>query len=116
MNAKKRAELIRNMFENLNFPTLERKGHDYSGDEDVNSNFQKTADRLRDGIDKYDILMVYLDKHLLAINTWIKDREVKSEPITGRIVDAINYLYILWTMMYEDGLASITWFEFTGEN
>lgn len=74
----------------------EKKGYDYSGIEDVNRNFKDGAVRL--GMKPEQILGVYLDKHLDAIHTFIKDGEVKSEPIRTRIVDAINYLLILHSL------------------
>jgi hypothetical protein len=74
----------------------ETKGYDYSGLEDVNRNFKEGAKRL--GMTPEQILGVYLDKHLDSIHTFIKDGDVKSEPIRTRIVDAINYLLILPTL------------------
>jgi len=85
-------------------PVLEAKGHDYSGDEDINSNFPIVARRMKEEIDKYDVWQVYFTKHMMAIETWLEDREVKSEPIHMRIVDAINYLIILWSMAADQGL------------
>lgn len=102
MNAKNRLELIREMFEQCNIPLLDKKGHDYSGDEDANANFKIIASRMT-ALDKYDVWQVFFEKHVLAIYTWIVDREIKSESLTGRITDAINYLFILYTMAYEDG-------------
>lgn len=104
MNAKDRLELIREMFEQCNIPLLDKKGHDYSGDEDANANFKIIASRMKAEIDKYDVWQVFFEKHILAIYTWIKDRKVKSESLTERIVDASNYLFILYTLVCEDGI------------
>ena len=75
------------------------KGHDYSGDEDSNRNFKEGGKRL--GLKPEQVLGVYLDKHLEAIHTFIKDGVVKSEPIEGRVMDAINYLLILLSIYKE---------------
>ena len=55
------------------------------------------------------MLCVYFSKHRDSINTFIRDMEngksVKeieenlSEPINGRIIDAINYLLLLNSMI-----------------
>jgi hypothetical protein len=98
---------VRAVFEQFVLPVLEAKGNDYAGDNDVNSNFRIVAERLKRkkrNIDKYDVWAVLFEKHLMAIETWLRDREVKSEPIHMRIVDAINYLIILWSMASEEGL------------
>lgn len=104
MTAQERDEFVKAVFERFVYPVLKAKGNDYSGSEDINSNFPIVAQRMKDGIDKYDVWQVYFTKHLMAIETWLKDREVKSEPIHMRIVDAINYLIILWAMGSDQGL------------
>lgn len=76
-----------------------KKGSDYSGVEDSNRNFKEAAKRL--GITPEQVLSVYLDKHLDAIHTFIKDGVVKSEPIVGRVQDAINYLLIFLSLVWE---------------
>ena len=55
-------------------------------------------------IDKFDVLWVYLSKHLDAIDSWFIHRELKSsEDIFSRIADAVNYLLIMVTLLVEDG-------------
>lgn len=75
------------------------KGADYSGDEDVLANFKRNAKRL--GLTKEQVLGVYMNKHLDAIDTYIRDGNIKSEPIEGRISDAIVYLLLLRAMVRE---------------
>lgn len=104
MTPKERVEHTTAIFDKFILPILDAKGNDYSSDIDTNSNFPTVANRMREGIDKYDVWQVYFEKHMMAIETWMKDREVKSEPIHMRIVDAINYLIILWSMASDDGL------------
>lgn len=77
------------------------KGNDYAGDEDVLTNFKTNASRL--GLDPAQVWAVYFMKHIDAILTHVRDGEVKSEPIEGRVSDAINYL-ILFAAMLEDDL------------
>jgi hypothetical protein len=73
-----------------------RKGHDYSGHENVNRNFEEAAQRLN--LTPKQVIGVYLDKHLNAIHTYIREGDVKSEPIKSRIQDARNYLLMLLTV------------------
>lgn len=77
------------------------KGHDYTqgasaagcGDRERLKNFYRNGERL--GLPPTKVLAVYLAKHLDAIETFLKHGDVESEPIEGRICDAINYLLLL---------------------
>ena len=75
------------------------KGADYSDKDDRFRNFREAGARL--GITQEQCLHVYLDKHLEAIATYCRNGKVESEPIKGRIIDAINYLIILAGMVEE---------------
>jgi len=83
---------------------LTGKGKAYSGEEDANSNFKRNATLL--GMTKYQVLAIYLNKHLDGINNAIKLNpefpEDPTEGMKGRIMDAINYLAILHTLIVED--------------
>lgn len=80
------------------------KGSAYSGTDDANSNFKRNAERL--GASKYQILMIYLNKHYDGIMNAIKlnpEAPVEqTESMHGRIVDIINYLVILDSLLKED--------------
>jgi len=103
MTLEKRTEAIDKLFAGCR-GILDAKGKDYSGKEDALANFKKGAESL--GMTKYQILAVYLSKHLASIMNAIKTSpsypQVESEPMEGRIQDAINYLAILHAMMEED--------------
>jgi NADPH-dependent glutamate synthase beta subunit-like oxidoreductase len=47
------------------------------------------------GLSPAQALGVYMKKHLDAIFTFIGKGRVESEPIEGRIHDAVNYLLLL---------------------
>lgn len=94
---------------------LTQKGHDYTqGRSEVKSdhkgrliNFYKNAEK--NGLTPYQILNVYMGKHLDAIDTFIKSGGLRteSEPIEGRICDAINYMLLLYKMVkYEQRQAN----------
>jgi len=84
---------------------LTRKGNDYTqgaastaGDDHGRlKNFYRNAEKL--GVPARTVLAVYLAKHLDAIETFLRRGQVESEPIEGRICDAINYLLLLAKMV-----------------
>lgn len=112
MEPNERARRVRDLFEQDCMGILEKKGHDYTaglkeadGERDANANFKEVAKYLEGAVvDKYTVWAVYFLKQLFAIFTWLKDRKVRSEPLRLRIVDCINYLFILYTMLVEDGI------------
>ena len=71
---------------------------EYARTEDnVFANFDRVADCLNISIEK--ALMVYLLKHIDGINSYIEGHESQREEISGRITDAIVYLFLLWAMI-----------------
>jgi hypothetical protein len=83
---------------------LDSKGAAYAGHEDVFNNFKRNAERI--GASKYQVLLIYLNKHMDAIINAIKDNPDnpvdKTEGMMGRIDDAKNYLDLLRGMLCED--------------
>lgn len=76
------------------------KGEEYSRDTDQLANFKRQAEELNATPEK--ILMVYLNKHLDAIKSFVKTGKLYSEPIEGRIDDAILYLILLKGIVLDD--------------
>lgn len=76
------------------------KGHDYAGDEDALSNFKDQA--VDAGVTPVQVWSIFFGKHLAAIKTFVREGDVQSEPIEGRILDAILYLYLLMGLVEED--------------
>lgn len=101
MTSEERDEFVVRFF-NKAFDILQEKGRDYSVNGDPNGNFQMIANQLS-GFNKYHIWLVYFTKHLTALNTFIMDGKLESEPIEYRIMDLINYLFILASMIDSDG-------------
>ena len=89
------------------------KGREYqsTNEEGTNvfANFERISDSL--GINRESVLWVYFSKHRDSISTFIRDLEngksveeiekTLTEPINGRITDAINYLLLLNSMVNE---------------
>lgn len=84
--------------------TAEKKGRDYSGTADSLSNFKRNAERL--GMTKYQVWAIYCAKHIDSIFNSIKHApefpQVESEPLRGRVVDAITYLTIFLALIDEE--------------
>jgi len=105
MNANEFAKSIDQLYERLKALTAS-KGEEYKRREDNQfANFERGAQAL--GLTREQVLMVYLSKHMDSITTYVKDRaagqeRVYSEPITGRIDDAILYLLLLRGMAVEN--------------
>lgn len=77
------------------------KGKEYANGEERFGNFKRLAPRL--DTSPQTIAWIYLVKHLDAIEHYIKTggKEITSEPIRGRIVDAIVYLTLIAGMIEE---------------
>jgi len=75
------------------------KGKDYATD-DVLSNFKNTA--VKYGVTPKQALMILMDKHLIAIQKWVRGGTLKGEPVEDKILDTINYLGMLLCLIKED--------------
>ena len=72
------------------------KGNEYAGTENTHKNFIRLGEKL--DLPPEKVLMVYLTKHLDSIDSYVKggmDPKELTEPIRGRVIDAINYLVLL---------------------
>jgi len=90
--------------------TMKTKGLEYmAGDNDRFSNFKRIARKY--GVPTELVCAIYMEKHLDSITNFIKQRckggKVKdiiaTEPISGRIGDAINYLALIDGIIEEAG-------------
>lgn len=75
------------------------KGHDYAGDDDALANFKQAGEKL--GLTPEQVWGVYADKHWSAVMTFVKEGDVKSEPIEGRLHDVILYSFLLLGLIAE---------------
>jgi hypothetical protein len=91
-------KLMQSQFDDL-LEINTRKGHDYAGDEDALENFKRHAGNL--GLTPEQIWAVYASKHWDSIITYCREGVVASEPIEGRIDDALLYLFLLRGLVEE---------------
>lgn len=76
------------------------KGVEYAGTEDKLANFKKTA--VECGLDPMQVLYIFMNKHYNAIQSYIRNKKVFSEPIVGRIRDCQLYLALLEGLVLEE--------------
>ena len=100
MNSSDFEALMGNTFGNLTKLSAS-KGLEYSGETDRLANFKDQA-KLLGFATPIQVLGVYLNKHLGSINKFIAGGTASSEPIEGRIDDAILYLVLLKALICED--------------
>ena len=78
---------------------LVSKGREYAGDYDALNNFKTGTDI---GITPLQKSWVFTEKHISSIKSYIKNgKEFSSEPIEGRILDAMNYLFLISCLVKE---------------
>jgi|TARA_B100000519_G_C14060467_1_gene351832 hypothetical protein len=64
------------------------------------ANFERVAENL--DIDRKEVLLVYLLKHIDGICAYVKGHKSQREDVRGRITDVIVYLCLLWGMVEEN--------------
>jgi hypothetical protein len=76
------------------------KGKEYANSTNRFANFDRLSEQL--GLTNIQIAWVYIAKHLDAIQNYIKTgKSFSTEPIRGRIVDALTYLTLIAGMIEE---------------
>lgn len=80
------------------------KGEEYANNEssdtaDQHANFKRLSSEL--GLTPEQVLSVYLTKHIDAIKSYLRTGREFSEPIEGRVDDAILYLILLKGLVIE---------------
>jgi hypothetical protein len=68
-------------------------------DDNAFANFERVAERI--GINRESVLMVYAEKHIDGIHSFIKGHKSQREDVRGRINDVIVYLCLLRGMIDE---------------
>ena len=102
MNKNQFLEIQEDTFKDIRLLTV-TKGDEYSNSADQLANFKRAAERL--GLTKYQILNVYLHKHLDAIDHFCATGELLSDSMASRVNDAILFLILFKAMVLEDPLA-----------
>ena len=99
MTQKQMESLISDIFEEVQ-DMRDAGQKEYAQREDnAFANFERISGWL--DRDKKEVLMVYLMKHIDGICSWINGHKSQREDVTGRIVDCIVYLCLLYGMSQE---------------
>jgi len=69
-------------------------------DSNAFANFERIGENL--DLDKKEVLLVYLLKHIDGICSYVKGHKSQREDVRGRITDVIVYLCLLWGMVEEN--------------
>jgi hypothetical protein len=77
----------------------DKKGHDYAGEEDALANFKEQARDI--DVSVFQVWFTYFHKHWSAVKTFVKEGDVQSEPIEGRVHDCILYLFLLLGLIHD---------------
>ena len=64
------------------------------------ANFERVGENL--DIQREEVLLVYLLKHMDGICSFVKGHKSQREDVRGRLTDAIVYLCLLWGMIDEE--------------
>ena len=81
------------------FKIMNSKGESYSGLEDKLGNFKRCAQLANLPIEK--VWYVYFIKHFDALSAYIRGEYKDNESIKGRMLDMINYLWLLAGILKE---------------
>ena len=80
---------------------MTRKGQkEYARIENVFQNFESVAKEIDSEREK--VLWTYAMKHKDGIAAYLRGHVSQREPVTGRILDLIVYLVILWAMVEQN--------------
>jgi len=69
-------------------------------DENAFANFERVGERL--GLKREQVLLVYAEKHLDGIHSYVKGHKSQREDVRGRINDMVVYLCLLRGMVEEN--------------
>lgn len=85
----------------------ESKGREYASDEDTLADFKEVAEET--GVTPLQCWSVYVKKHVRAIDTFVREGSLKSEPIEGRIRDVIVYHLLLLGLIVDMKEERVYW-------
>jgi hypothetical protein len=78
---------------------MKSKGEAYSGRVDKLGNFKRIADMAN--LHVLHVWFTYFVKHFDALTAYIRGEYKDSESIDGRIMDMVNYLFLLYAILHE---------------
>lgn len=100
MTRKEMAEVMDRVF--VECQSLRNAGQQEYAHDDSNAfaNFERVAERL--GISREQVLLVYAEKHIDGVHSYVQGHKSQRESVKGRINDCIVYLCLLRGMVEEN--------------
>lgn len=72
---------------------------EYAGDNDKLANFKNCAELI--GVSPQQVAFIYFYKHVAGIAKYCRDGKPQRDSFQGRIIDGINYLFLLNAILSE---------------
>ena len=102
MTQKEMKRLINSIFKEIQ-STREAGQKEYARQsENAFANFERVGENLN--IDRKQVLLVYLLKHIDGICSYVEGHKSQRENVEGRITDSIVYLCLLWGMCISENM------------
>jgi len=79
---------------------MKSKVKSYSGLKDAFGNFKRIA--IKRDVPVALVWSIYFEKHLDALNSYLNGQYDDSEPIEGRLLDLVNYIFLLYGILAEE--------------
>ncbi len=92
MNKKKFDKLVEKSLKQVKERLEDGKKEYARRDDNVFANFDRVAERRR--LNREEVLMVYIEKHLDGIHAWVDGHHSQRESVEERILDAIAFLIL----------------------
>lgn len=106
MSQERLGEFMREVFDKRIDKTRMEGQKEYAHDEEnAFANFDRLAEELR--LDRKKVLWVYAMKHKDGIASYLNGHTSQREDVTGRLLDLIVYLFILWGMIQAEEEAQL---------
>lgn len=100
MKKSEMAEVMRKVFAECDHFREAGQAEYAHRDSEAFSNFMRVAER--SNIDRKQVLMIYAEKHIDGIHSFIQGHKSQREDVRGRINDVIVYMCLLRGMIDEE--------------
>lgn len=110
ISRSKMAEVMDKVFEGCRAFRAAGQAEYAHAEENAMANFERVAERM--GLTREQTLLVYLEKHMDGIHSYVQGHKSQREDVRGRIKDAIVYLTLLYGMVEDTETPSVPIFKY----